>query len=152
MKRIILFVLGLCSWISIYSQNDRDLISSVIEKNFLNKIGDTLIVDVFNKKYKHHIVLESINVMFIDTTYIIDEYYNKNNYSYKQIKSIEELKNINQYKLIYLNFKNINKNISYHTQLIINNENSSPEFEIYYNIKSNSGEIKKVNYLRIFFR
>lgn len=152
MKRIILFVLGLCSWISVYSQNDRDLISSVIEKNFLNKIGDTLIVDVFNKKYKHHIVLESINVMFIDTTYIIDEYYNKNNYSYKQIKSIEELKNINQYKLIYLNFKNINKNISYQTQLIINNENSSPEFEIYYNIKSNSGEIKKVNYLRIFFR
>lgn len=152
MKRIILFALGLCSWISIYSQNDRDLISSVIEKNFLNKIGDTLIVDVFNKKYKHHIVLESINVMFIDTTYIIDEYYNKNNYSYKQIKSIEELKNTNQYKLIYLNFKNINKNISYQTQLIINNENSSPEFEIYYNIKSNSGEIKKVNYLRIFFR
>lgn len=152
MKRFILFIIVLCSWISINSQNDRDLISFVIEKNFLNKIGDTLIVDVINKKYKHHIVLESINVMFIDTTYIIDEYYNKSNYSYKQIKGIEELKNINQYKLIYLNFKNINKNILYQTQLIINNENSSPEFEICYNIKSNSGEIKKLNYLRIFFR
>ena len=152
MKRIILFVVGMCSWILINSQNDRVLISSIIEKNFLNKIGDTLIVDVVNKKYKHYIILESINIMYEDSTYMIDEYKNTNNFKYKKIYNIEDLENINDYIFIYLNFKNLNKNILYQTQLIINNENSSPEFEICYKIKSNSGDVKKLNYLRIFFR
>ena len=152
MKRIILFIVGMCSWILINSQNDRVLINSVIEKNFLNKIGDTLIVDVVNKKYKHHIILESINIMYEDSTCVIDEYKNTNNFKYKKIYNIEDLENINNYNLIYLNFKNLNKNIIYQTQLIINNKNSSPEFEICYKIKSNSGDVKKLNYLRIFFR
>ena len=152
MKRIILFVVGMCSWILINSQNDRVLISSIIEKNFLNKIGDTLIVDVVNKKYKHYIILESINIMYEDSTYMIDEYKNTNNFKYKKIYNIEDLENINDYIFIYLNFKNLNKNILYQTQLIINNKNSSPEFEICYKIKSNSGDVKKLNYLRIFFR
>lgn len=152
MKRIILFVVGMCSWILINSQNDRILISSIIEKNFLNKIGDTLIVDVVNKKHKHYIILESINIMYEDSTCVIDEYENTNNFKYKKIYNIEDLENINNYVFIYLNFKNLNKNILYQTQLIINNENSSPEFEICYKIKSKSGDVKKLNYLRIFFR
>lgn len=152
MKRIILFVVGMCSWILINSQNDRVLISSIIEKNFLNKIGDTLIVDVVNKKYKHYIILESINIMYEDSTCVIDEYKNINKFKYKKIYNIEDLENINNYIFIYLNFKNLNKNILYQTQLIINNENSSPEFEICYKIKSKSGDVKKLNYLRIFFR
>ena len=152
MKRIILFVIGMCSWILINSQNDRELISFVIEKNFLNKIGDTITVDVINKRYVHYIILESINVMFIDSTQVFDEYNKESGYKYMVINNVEDLDNINNYIFIYLNFKNINKNILYQTQLIINNKNSSPEFEICYKIKSNSGDVKKLNYLRIFFR
>lgn len=151
MKRFIFFIIGMAGWITINSQSDRDIISYVIEKNFLYNIGDTFYVDVNNKKQKHEIVLESINVMYVDSIIYMDEYNKKNIYKYSTIKDLNILNQFKDYKLIYLNFKNLNKNIKYETHLIIRDKEASPKFEICYNIKSKSGDVKKLNYLRIFF-
>lgn len=151
MKKLIFFVIGMMGWVVINSQNDRDVISFVIEKNFLYSIGDTIHVEVLNKKYQHVLVLESINVMYIDSIYYIDEYNKKNKYTYFTINKPEDLNKIKNYNLLYLNFKNINKNVFYQTQLIIRDKTASPKFEICYNIKSKSGDTKKLTYLRIFF-
>lgn len=79
MKKLLFFVIGMMGWVVVNSQNDRDIISFVIEKNFLYSIGDTFYVDVLNKKQKHEIILESINVMYIDSICYIDEFYKQNN-------------------------------------------------------------------------
>ncbi|MFA5528687.1 MAG: hypothetical protein WC996_08760 [Peptostreptococcales bacterium] len=151
MKKLLFFVIGMMGWVVVNSQNDRDIISFVIEKNFLYSIGDTFYVDVLNKKQKHEIILESINVMYIDSICYIDEFNKQNKYKYITINNPQDLNNFKDYELIYLNFKNINKNIPYQTQLIIKDKTASPKFEICYNIKSKSGDTKKLTYLRIFF-